>query len=293
MDRSETIGELAAALAKAQGAMGAALKGESNSFFNSRYADLAAIVGAIKEPLAANGLAYVQGTSVENGRVSIETMLLHASGEWLSSTLYLTPTKADVQGVGSAITYGRRYGLQALIGIPADDDDGNAASGHPDTLADSREVGKGNVTTPSAAESRYYTKQQPKAQSPQTSAPESFLLPDIPGQMITWFKLKVESMPELTWKPGVLTQNAKGLAIGLRTNGIGDTKRKTAYELLTGHDSGADMDPRQLVVLNHNASEAGAQKLLRLVAWSAAKAEQPTEPGVLLPGPITDADIPF
>lgn len=130
MEKSEQINELAAALAKAQGQMEAATKDSANPFFKSKYADLAAIVAAIKKPLADNGLAYVQLVDHAEGGVMVETVLMHSSGQWISSRLKMPVVKSDSQGVGSAITYGRRYGLQAMVGIPADDDDGNAAAGH-------------------------------------------------------------------------------------------------------------------------------------------------------------------
>jgi hypothetical protein len=89
----------------------------------------AAIFDVIREPLSANGLAIVQG--IEDGAVGviITTRLLHSSGQWVESTMTLKPTKTDPQGVASAATYGRRIGLQALVGVAADvDDDGNEAS---------------------------------------------------------------------------------------------------------------------------------------------------------------------
>jgi len=128
MERSESIKEIAAALCKAQRAMGAAIKDSNNPFFNSRYADLASIIDAIKEPLSGNGLSYVQVANHISGEVVVETILMHTSGEWILGSLAMKPTKDDPQGVGSCITYARRYGLQAMVGIPADDDDGNAAS---------------------------------------------------------------------------------------------------------------------------------------------------------------------
>ncbi len=132
MKRSETIGKLAEALAKAQGAMEAATKGADNPFFKSRYADLAAVFEAIRKPLADNGLAIVQGVHSDPerpGYTTLTTMLLHASGEWVETTISGKPVKDDPQGVGSWITYMRRYSLQAMVGLAADDDDGNAASG--------------------------------------------------------------------------------------------------------------------------------------------------------------------
>lgn len=129
MQKSESIGHLAKSLAQAQAQMSVAKKDSANPFFKSKYADLAAVVDAIKKPLADNGLSYAQLTDIDDGGVIVETVLMHESGEWLSGRLRMKPVKDDPQGVGSCITYARRYGLQAMIGVPSDDDDGNAASG--------------------------------------------------------------------------------------------------------------------------------------------------------------------
>lgn len=131
MDKSDSIKELATALNKAQDEMGGAVKGAANPFFKSKYADLAAVVQAIKEPFAVNGLSYSQFPISKDGLVGVETILMHKSGEFISSELLLSPTKKDPQAAGSAITYARRYALQALAGIPSEDDDGNKASAKP------------------------------------------------------------------------------------------------------------------------------------------------------------------
>lgn len=130
MEKSESIGALAAALAKAQGQAKGALKENSNPFFKSKYADLASVVAAIREAFSSNGLAYTQIMHhTGNQDVAVETVLLHSSGEWMSCGVLVLPvTKADAQGVGSAVTYARRYSLQAAVGIAAEDDDGNAAA---------------------------------------------------------------------------------------------------------------------------------------------------------------------
>lgn len=128
MNKSETITELAAALNKAQNAMSGAKKDKANPFFKSKYADLSAVIQAIKEPFAENGLSYVQFPIEDSGRIGVETILMHESGEWLSNSFTVQLTKQDAQGAGSAITYCRRYALQAAAGIPSEDDDGNAAS---------------------------------------------------------------------------------------------------------------------------------------------------------------------
>lgn len=129
MLKSEAINELAAALSKAQGAMEMAKKDAENPFFKSRYADLASVVAAIQGPFADNGLAYVQcPDACEGEAVAVDTLLMHTSGQWISSRTVVPVTKQDAQGYGSALTYARRYGLQAIAGVAADDDDGNAAA---------------------------------------------------------------------------------------------------------------------------------------------------------------------
>jgi hypothetical protein len=136
MNRSEQINELATALAKAQGEMKAALKNALNPAFKrqgetggTKYAALPDVFEAARV-LSKHGLSFVQPASVaEDGAVTVETMLMHSSGQWLSEKLSLRPQANTPQGIGSAMTYGRRYGLSSLVGIAADeDDDGNEAS---------------------------------------------------------------------------------------------------------------------------------------------------------------------
>lgn len=126
--RSATLAKLAEALCKAQGQMEGAAKDSVNPHFKNKYADLAAVWDAIRKPLAANGLSIVQFPRTVQGGVEIETTLLHTSGEFLRDALWMPCSKNDAQGIGSAITYGRRYALMAVCGIaPVEDDDGNAA----------------------------------------------------------------------------------------------------------------------------------------------------------------------
>ena len=136
MKASANIASLAAALAKAQAVIEGAIKDKANPAFRSRYADLAAVWDAIREPLTKNGLSLVQmpDTNDVNEPVLV-TRLLHASGEWLEGTYPLNPVKQDPQGYGSAITYARRYAAMAVCGVAPEDDDGNAASGRPDKAA--------------------------------------------------------------------------------------------------------------------------------------------------------------
>lgn len=132
MEKSPTIGKLSKALASVQSNLATASKNATNPHFKSKYADLNAIWDVCREPLAKNGLSIMQGNSVGlDGTIIVETILAHESGEWIQSELSMPLAKRDPQGVGSAVTYGRRYGLAAIVGIVADvDDDGNHASGH-------------------------------------------------------------------------------------------------------------------------------------------------------------------
>lgn len=130
MTQSEQINELAAALAKAQGAMSNASKNRVNPHFKSQYADLAAVLDAIRAPLAANGLSFTQTMGFnEHGHFLLRTMLLHSSGQFIT-TEYPLPSTGTPQQMGASQTYARRYSLAAIVGVAQDDDDGNTAIEH-------------------------------------------------------------------------------------------------------------------------------------------------------------------
>lgn len=121
--------KIATALVKAQKAFGPALKSSTNPHFKSRYADLAACVEAVIDALNNNGIALIQQSHECADGVIIETLFVHESGETLSGgKLHVPATKQDAQGFGSAMTYARRFSLQAACGIAPVDDDGNNAS---------------------------------------------------------------------------------------------------------------------------------------------------------------------
>jgi hypothetical protein len=129
MEKSAEIGKLAEALAKAQGAIEGAKKDSQNPFYRSAYADLASVWDAIRRPLSENGLAVIQVPLVGmNDDVLLQTVLTHSSGEWISGVMSMKPTKHDPQGVGSVLSYLRRYCLSAFLGVAQVDDDANAAS---------------------------------------------------------------------------------------------------------------------------------------------------------------------
>jgi hypothetical protein len=117
------------ALAKAQAKIEGATKGNVNPHFRAKYADLASVWDACREALTSNGIAVIQRPIPTAGDVvTLETILAHESGEWISGQITMRPTKADPQGIGSCLTYARRYALAAMVGVAPEDDDGNAAS---------------------------------------------------------------------------------------------------------------------------------------------------------------------
>ena len=139
MTSSETTATLCAALVAAQGALKPIAKDGKNPAFRSRYATLDGIMETVRPALAAHGLAVVQGAvypeTSEGGRIvgiTVETRLIHTSGEWLASVVPVPVAKGDAHGLGSALSYGRRYGISALLALSTDeDDDGNAAAKAP------------------------------------------------------------------------------------------------------------------------------------------------------------------
>tara|TARA_R110000744_G_scaffold146669_2_gene259522 strand:- start:2212 stop:2763 length:552 start_codon:yes stop_codon:yes gene_type:complete len=128
MNKSESIIELSKALNKFQAECSGAKKSANNPFFKSKYANLEEVITCAKEPLMTNGLSVSQFPTASEGKCGVETILMHTSGEWISSVLLLACTKQDPQAYGSAITYARRYAYQSVLGIPSEDDDANAAT---------------------------------------------------------------------------------------------------------------------------------------------------------------------
>ncbi|CAB3654354.1 hypothetical protein LMG26685_02920 [Achromobacter mucicolens] len=130
MKHSESVKAIAPALLAAQKATEFAKKDATNPHFKNKYADLPAVIEAVKPALNAAGIVYIQTASPsDDNRLHLTTMLMHESGEWISDTLVMPLPKQDPQGYGSAMTYARRYALAAITGVYQDDDDGNAASG--------------------------------------------------------------------------------------------------------------------------------------------------------------------
>lgn len=126
MERSESITKIAAAIGDFQKKVGKIKKASNNPFFKSKYASLADILDVIQEPLAESGLSILQMPVEE---YKLQTILLHTSGEYISSTYTMIPVKNDPQSIGSCITYQRRYAIGAILCLNIDeDDDGNKAT---------------------------------------------------------------------------------------------------------------------------------------------------------------------
>lgn len=148
MIKSETFTELPKAFLAFQKKIKDPTKDADNPFMKSKYVPFDGLVAAVRPVLNECGLVFTQDATSCGGVVSVTTTLLHESGEFLQAMpLELTPTKNDPQGIGSAITYGKRYSLQALLGVAwEDDDDGNAASSPaPKTTTKANETAKRNA----------------------------------------------------------------------------------------------------------------------------------------------------
>jgi len=127
MEKSENINELIVGLVGFHKEVGKIIKNAKNPFFKSNYGNLNSYLAEIKEPLSNNGLAVIQ-LPITNG---LTTMLSHTSGQYISESMTMQPSKNDPQGQGSALTYMRRYSLASILNLNAEDDDGNEATRSP------------------------------------------------------------------------------------------------------------------------------------------------------------------
>lgn len=128
IETSDSIVKLTTAIIQVQGGISGVKKDAVNPHFKNRYATLENVIDTARPALQEAKIAFVQAPGiVTDGSVEVTTMLVHESGEWMRSTLHVPLQKRDAQGVGSAITYGCRYSLMAMLGLPPTDDDGQAA----------------------------------------------------------------------------------------------------------------------------------------------------------------------
>ena len=137
MNGSPDISELSKALFSIQNSLPPAIKDARNSFVGNDYATLNSVMETCRDALYSHGIWLVQlpcpaPVELGTGHIGLETRLTHVeSGQWLSSVTVIPLPKSDPQGLGSALTYARRYSLCTILGIITEDDDGNAASVHP------------------------------------------------------------------------------------------------------------------------------------------------------------------
>jgi hypothetical protein len=174
MRQSETIGALAKALCAAQGELKPAAMNSTNPFLKSKYADLGSVIDAAKPVLAKHGLSYSQLVEGGDGPIAVTTILMHESGEWLSSMVGLPMAeergKSAAQVAGSIITYLRRYALSAVLGIYADEDtDGHAPQ------------------APQARQTRARAESAPESTPPPTDAPQTPLKATTRARMFALF----------------------------------------------------------------------------------------------------------
>lgn len=162
MSQSETINELATALALAQAKMPPARFNATNPFLHNEYADLGAVIEASRAVLADNGLAVSQLVIGGDGSVGVETILMHKSGQWIASAISL-PTgdekgKSQAQVAGSIISYLRRYSLASMLGIYADkDDDGNKPAAKVEQPAPAKKPAPTNPLAPAETKPLKYS----------------------------------------------------------------------------------------------------------------------------------------
>lgn len=156
---------LAKALVAAQMATEAVKKASTNPAFKAKYADLSVVVEAVVPALNKSGVSVLQFPAFNGELVSVATTLLHETGSSVTATLHLRPSKLDAQGVGSAITYARRYSLMAMTGAAPEDDDGAAASG-PREPAPHREPPKPAAPTLAERANRLESAMRAKAGDP-------------------------------------------------------------------------------------------------------------------------------
>jgi hypothetical protein len=148
MKTSDQIDLLSAALVAMHAEIENVKADSENPHFRSKYIDLTSVRMAIKEPLAKNGLAILQLPSHLDGELALTTRIVHKSGQWLEDTCKFLIDKPTMQGLGSAITYMKRYSLGALTGIAEADDDGNEATRFPKDLPNHLKPKQGYVPTP-------------------------------------------------------------------------------------------------------------------------------------------------
>lgn len=192
MNKSEQINELAVAMAKAQLELENASKNAANPHFRSKYADLAEVLNTVRPVFAKHGLAVIQAPEYGDGIAAVETMVTHASGQWISCTVSAPVSKQDAQGIGSAITYCRRYGLAAMAGVAQEDDDANGAVSGPGKTAQAKQEAEAKKALAEAVERHRDTIDAIK---------QGIASGDLSGAAEAWFELNDEEKASIWAAP--------------------------------------------------------------------------------------------
>ena len=258
---SESIAHLAAALAAAQGELGAVAMNSTNPFFKNRYADLGAVIEAAKPVLARHGLSVAQLATSEPGQVGVTTLLLHASGEWLRSTIYLPLSeergKSSAQMAGSIITYLRRYALAAVLGMYADEDaDGSdsrqtehAKTGPRQPSAPERKAATAPISeshhSPAESDAEFGGLKRAVDERAGEKAPDYHTAPRPWAPRIVAQALR-EAAERV--KPGERANGLFGAALGLLDE-IGTDERRALLKLAFDVESSKDLSEAQKIAL--------------------------------------------
>ena len=189
MKSSATLAAISPALVAALGELRGVAKDSKNPHFKNDYASLEAVIETARPVLASHGLAFMQGLGeYVGGAMTVSTRILHESGEWIESDFQMPVAKSDPQGTASASTYARRYSLMGILGLPAVDDDGEAA------------------TAPvRAAPDKAITQDQADALRVEIEAVAAD-----PAKFFAFFKIKaLEALPASRWNEAVAMLEAK------------------------------------------------------------------------------------
>ncbi len=162
--QSETIGKLAEALAKAQGALNAASKDSKGNY--GKYATLAELWDTAREPLSDHGLSVMQATEFVGDRLAIRTVIAHTSGEWLDGLYPVKPAQDTPMGLGAALSFARRYTFAAMCGLTAEDSEAAGSAGYPQN----GNAGNGNRQTTTGKPAAPKPTVREMADAPKTAA---------------------------------------------------------------------------------------------------------------------------
>lgn len=194
---SDSVAKIFPAFLKAQEEFDVALKDSDNPFHKSKYADFSSVLQAVAEHLHNNKIAFQQHPHSEEGKIGVSTILMHESGEWISSEFSMPIPKLSFQEAGGGITYARRYALQAICGITAEDDDGNGVTSAERSQGQARPAAKAPAKQNSS----------PRKAGVQKTAPsdggvQAFEVKDIEG--------KAETIATLEMVESILTKFIEG-----------------------------------------------------------------------------------